>query len=269
MKVPTLDTERIAIVGFGEADRELIPWDDTSLEIWGLNMAHGWMKRWDRLFEMHHRTEIELETAELKRDVDHLGGLRAERKRPIYMIEAQPDIPCSVTFPIQEFFRFFGTHCEKLRQQPYVTSSFGFMLGLAIMYLIGRRADPWVPEPLEEILIFGVPLLNDEEYAYQRENATFFAGYALGRGITLTFTPHAAWLEADGVYGYAEPSTLNLLSRLRVATGHDRDEYAAKIKELDAEFAAIQRKVNSLDGARQYAELMIKRFTLLSRGAKL
>jgi len=265
---PPLTKKRVAIIGFAEVDRPLVPWDDETLEIWGLNMAHGWMPRWDRLFEMHGREEIKEETAELIRHTDHLGALQRERTRPIYMLEGHDDIPCSVAFPLARLQAFCGEYCDKLQRQPYVTSSFGYMMGMAIMDLVAARKDPWKPEG-EEILIFGVPLLNEEEYSYQRENARFFAGFAIGRGIKLTLTHHASWLEADGLYGYANQHSLDLLTRLKKACTEERDAYVEEIKKLDAEFSALQRRVNTLDGCRQQSEKMLHRFTLLIRGAKL
>lgn len=258
---PVLTRSTVAIVGFAADDRPLVPWEDDTVEIWGLNMGHGWMPRWDRLFEMHPKSEVARETAVLKRDVDHLGVLMAEQKRPIYMLEEHVDIPCSVRFPLPEFQRFFGQSCEKLRHQAYVTSTFGYMLGLAIMRLSGR--------PNAEIQVYGVPLVNGDEYAYQRENASFFAGYALGHGIRLTLTPWATWLEADGLYGYTHAESIELLAALHDGCLAESKKYADEIKDLDAQMAAIQRKVNTKDGARQQAEVMAKRLTAIMRGAKI
>lgn len=264
---PPLRTSRIVIVGFGSGDRHLIPWDEPG-EVWTLNNAHGcdWMRRWDRLFEVHTRTDIALETAEMKRDVNHLGLLQAERTRPIYMTAAHDDIPCAVPYPLAEVQAFFGAHCEKLRAHPYITSTFGLMMALAIVRLAPKMATSMEPP---EIQVYGVPLLNDEEYAYQRENASFFAGACIGHGIRLTLSPDSTWLEADGVYGFARAESLELLSRMKAAAIAERDTYAKEMKDLEAEYQQVHRKLNTADGARQYADKMVTRLTLLMRGAKL
>lgn len=262
---PPLRSRRVAIVGFASDDRHLVPWADPDLEIWGLNMALGWMPKWDRLFEMHDRGTIEAETAELKRDVDYLTALRAETTRPIYMLQEHADIACSVPYPIDEFKAYFGARCEKLARQPYATSTFGFMLGQAIM-----RLAPNGPAPDgSEIQVYGVPLLNDEEYAYQRENATFFAGFAMGRNIRLTLTENAAWMEADGLYGYTEPAIVTLLTRLKQMAALDEVEYGRKFDEALRENEALKSRAATLDGSRQYASKLQKRLTILLRGGKI
>lgn len=260
-----LQSRKIAIVGFAEEDRALVPWEDRDVEIWGLNMAPAWMPRWTRLFEMHDRGTIEAETAELKRDSDHLGTLQREDTRPIYMLREHDDIPCSVAYPIAEFRDYFGAHCEKLQRQPYATSTFGYMLGLAIM----RFAPAGIATPGAEIQVYGVPLLNDEEYAYQRENATFFAGFAMGRGIRLTLTPNAAWLEADGLYGYAEPATVEILTRLQRMAKLDEDEYGRQFDVTLRENEALKARAATLDGSRQYAAKLQRRLQVLLRGGKI
>lgn len=264
---PALRARTIAIVGFAMEDRPLIPWDDPATEIWGLNMSHSWMQRWDRLFEMHDRETLELETAELKRDNDHLGTLQAEAGRPIYMLDVQPDIPCSVRYPIEAFTSYFGEFCQKLRAQPYATSTFGFMMGLAIMKLRPGSLDDWTAPA--EIQVYGVPLLNDEEYAYQRENATFFAGFAMGRHIQFALTPHSAWLEADGLYGYTDPTTVTLLKRLQAMAVTDATDYDAQFDAVMKDNDTLKTRAATVDGARQYARKLNKRLTILLRGGKI
>lgn len=260
-----LTVRKVAIVGFGSDDRSLVPWDDPTIEIWGLNMAHGWMPRWDRLFEMHARTEIEAETDVRVRGADHLGALKAETTRPIYMLHTHADIPCSVKFPIEAFTEYFGRNIEKLATQPYATSTFAYMLGLAIM----RLAPSPYPTEDAEIHIYGVPLVNGDEYAFQRECASFYAGFAAGRGIRIVFTPYAAWLEADGLYGYARGESIALLRAMLTEVEAERDKYLADIKELDVQHRDIQMRVNTKDGARQQCDLFARRLLALMRGAKL
>lgn len=258
---PPLRVSHIAIVGFAEDDRALVPWDAQGLEIWGLNMAHTWMPRWDRLFEMHDRSVIEAESIELKRDSNHLGALKDEQVRPVYMLKEHADITTSVAFPIAEFQTYFGTHCTKLATQPYATSTFGYMLGLAIMKLHGL--------PNATISVYGVHLMNDEEYAYQRENATFFAGFALGRNIRIELTPNATWLEADGLYGYQEPATIEILTRLQRMAIDDEVDYTKKYDDTLRENDILKARAAAIDGARQYAKRLQTRLKVLLRGGKI
>ena len=166
-----------------------------------------------------------------------------------------------MAFPIAAFVSYFGQHCTKLLQQPYATSTFAYMLGLAIMKLDGRAGA--------QIQVYGVPLLTDEEYAYQRENATFFAGFAMGRGIRFELTPNAAWLEADGLYGYANPDTIELVTRLKAMAAVDAAEYDRQYAEIQRDNELLKARAATVDGARQYAHKIQKRLTVILRGGKI
>lgn len=254
---PPLAAKKVAIVGFAESSRYEAPWHDPEFEIWGLNMAHAWMPTWHRLFEMHDRATLELETEECKRETDHLGVLTHETTRVIYMLEPQADIPRSVRYPIEDVVEFFGKRCPKLAAEPYFTSTPGYMLALAIV------------KGAEEIHCYGIDLLHDEEYAYQRANFEFLCGVAIGCGITLHVPLNSAALASDGLYGYGNAANLALLARLQA-------KYAAKIKRLTEkrEEAAQRREqakadYNSFDGARQMLEELSAQLTFLMRGGRI
>src|SRR5262249_37794519 len=134
---------------------------------------------------------------------------------PIYMTDVSADIPMSRRMPIEQLVAFFGDRCEKFSRIPYYTSTFAFMIATAVMGIVQRRRDPYVPEPGESIVIAGVEMLNGEEYAYQRSCAEFWCGVVLGYGIPLHIPARSALLESDGMYGYQRPDNLELLVRLK------------------------------------------------------
>src|SRR3954454_10332807 len=79
---PALRSSKVAIIGFATESRYDAPYDDPDCEIWGLNMAEGWMLleanapgRLDRLWELHDRATLEHESTEQARSVDHLAWL--------------------------------------------------------------------------------------------------------------------------------------------------------------------------------------------------
>lgn len=264
-----LRSGKVAIVGFATETMGYAPYEDEDCEIWILNMLHGHVPRWDRLWELHDLACLEQETKELKREMDHLGTLRAERQRPIYMVEAHDDIPMSREFPVKALIKHFGERCEKLQQTPYFTSTFAYMLASAILGILARRRVPGVPEPGEEIYVCGVEMLNGEEYAYQRSCAEFFCGVAIGAGITLHIPDRSALLESDGLYGYAQSESLELLTRMRAYYTDLRDKFIKQRDEASAKRNQATADWNTYDGCAQGFNKVLSHLTYLQRGGKV
>lgn len=273
---PPLRSSRIAIVGFATESRGEAPYDDPDCEIWGLNMCEGWMllangapRRLDRLWELHDRATIEQESREDKRSVDHLAWLKANRTVPVYMVEAQSDIPMSRRFPVEILKDYLGPLCEKLEHTPYYTSTFAFMIATAIMGIVQRRAHPDVPEPGEEITIAGVEMLNGEEYAYQRSCAEFWSGVVLGKGIRLVVPSRSALLESDGLYGYAHPESLELLQRMSAYYDDWKKQAIAKRDEAAQRREQAKADWNAHDASVQTLDRILNHLTYLKRGGKV
>lgn len=144
-------------------------------EVWGLAWHWEKLPSHARLFEMHdprtskgHR-EIPKYWASLKtRDVTCLPGVAKKYGTKAY--------------PLAEVRKMLGG-------RNYFTSSIAYMLALAIY------------EGYEEIGIYGVDLVTDGEYAYQRPCVEFLCGFAQGKGIKLTIPRQSALLRHSFVYG--------------------------------------------------------------------
>lgn len=272
---PPLRSSRIAICGFGSETLSEAPFDDPDVEVWVLNMLHSGVPRWDRLFELHDRATVENETDEKeeqrKRErggLPHLDYMRQVTDRPIYVVAPWPDVPCSLRFPVEEVTAALGARCGKLRDTPYFTSTFAFMLAWACLKIVGRRADPLVPEPGEAIHCCGIEMLSGDEYGYQRSNAEMLIGWVLGHGIEVHVPQRSALLESDGMYGFTRPESLELLT-------HMRGYYEDKKKQSEARRdEALQRKRqadsdwHTHDGASQSLAWVIHHIKYLTRGGK-
>jgi len=273
---PPVRTRRIAIIGFGDETRDEAPFDDPECEIWILNMLHGAVPRWDRLFELHDRETIEQESdskEELRKaergGKRHIDVLRSELTRPIYMVEQWADIPCCVKFPVDRVTAIFAKRCYKLARQPYFTSSFAYMLAFAALKIVDQRADPHIPEFGEEIHVCGVEMMSGEEYAYQRSNAEFVAGWVMGLGIQLFVPDRSALLESDGMYGYAHANeSLELLTRLRAWAQDQRKHQIAKRDEAAERRERARADWNTYDGASQMADKMVGQLLYLCRAGR-
>lgn len=229
---PPLRATRIAIIGFGPNTQapEAI-WADDSIEKWTLNHGHVLDARWDRLFEFHDRATIVAESRLHTRNVSQIETLAREAARPIYMRERQADVPASVRFPIEDWIAFHGRYCEKLLRRPYGVSAVALMIGEAIRRLVEFSVDPG------EIFLYGIELIDDEEWAHQRACVEFFVGMALGFGIRVHVPDASAVLASNGLYEYENGETNAVLNwqaaNLQKRWEQARDKYAQARKDND------------------------------------
>lgn len=175
----------MALVGFSMTTRHLVPYDDKDTEIWGINDAYkteGFMKRWDRWFQLHPLNYLAVQDNS-PRDLEHLQWLKQNHKFPIYMQEHYPDMPASVKYPLGDVCKKFG--------RKYLTSSFAFMFGLAAL------------EGFERIELYGFDMKTFSEYANQRPNTEYMIGKAEGWGIDV-YIPVGSSLCKGPIYGYED-----------------------------------------------------------------
>lgn len=178
--------KRVAIVGFWEGTRDQAPYADRSFEVWSLNHAHPYVARWDRWFDFH---PPEWSAKNLVPSVwqDQDRFLREKHGKPIYMLQAHPDYPDVLAYPLEAVLQEFPRR--------YLTSGIAYMLALALH------------ERFEEIHLYGVDMRHDTEYALQRPCCEYYLGVAEGRGVKVYVPPPAAILTFDCLYGYEEESS--------------------------------------------------------------
>lgn len=184
---------KVALVGSASSSLKHVPWDDLSVEIWGL----GWrsMKRCERYFEMHT-----LDLSKRGNLPPDYHNYLANLKKPIYLQDVHPAIPNGLRYPLEEVTRAIGKEIDPYADGDYFASSIGYMLALAIY------------ENVDEIQIYGIDLLCDDEYGYQRPNAEYLIGLARGKGIRVFIPEESALCKFDHRYGYEEPPNLGVLT---------------------------------------------------------
>jgi len=235
-------SKKVAIIGFASSSRNLAPFDDPSFEIWGLNSLYVFLPRWDRWFEIHPKAHFmkDLKRGELQMaGLDHYKWLQDQpgpdkpKHSPIYMQEAYPEIPASVKWPRDEINRWTTAMFGPQAELDYFTSTPGEMVATAIY------------EGYGEIHLYGVDLLQDEEYAYQRPSCEYWLGIARGLGISVYVPPASALLKANYVYGYTEPA-VEFGTLKPLVTFFEQQN--AKMEQAQVQVAA---SVNAVQGARQ------------------
>jgi hypothetical protein len=189
--------KRVAIVGTAPSWIQT-PWDDPTLEIWGLNDAYTLgFKRVDRWFELHPTDRFYYRPVTQRvvyaddvpygcyvRPQGHLEKLREMAKAiPVYLQNEPPKgwPPNAQRFPIEAVKAAFGE---------YFASGPSFEVALAIL------------EGASEIQVWGIHLATEQEYRDQRANFEYMLGVAVGRGIKVVMANESPLMKHGWQYAY-------------------------------------------------------------------
>jgi hypothetical protein len=264
--------KRVAILGTA-ASHVLTPWQDHSLEKWGLNDAYmlGYptAHRWYDLHAFHQMAfrpkgdkvvrADQIPVGSYVRPADHLDWLKS-RPFPVYLQESRPDWPNARVFPKQQILDTFAKFWpwrltrrgEVLPGRDYEASSPAWMLMHAIV------------EGYQEIHVYGIHLATEWEYVQQRPNFEWLLGVAAGMGVKVVL-PQMAPI-AKGTFQYAyEPKADVSLQALQIEiqqikqegltlrqqlaackwyeTGRKKD-LDARLRVLDVDLADAKGRVN-------------------------
>jgi hypothetical protein len=249
--------KKVALVGFASSTRDMAPWTDESFDIWVLNDLGRQVPRWDRLFEMH--TKEHLLGVSVARTADGTGladrGMVPYGKEhwaymagcpgpkpdfegfsAIYMQQHYDDVPASVELPVAKL----AEHCFTAEEGTYFTSTPAYMLGLAML------------EGFEEIHLYGIDLLQEGEYAYERPCMEYLVGLARGRGIKVHIPPQSALCKAGFVYGFSNLPQPEGLDKLATYVQGNVPKFEEGIVNRRSEFAGTQGYIQALDAASKW-----------------
>lgn len=205
---------KVAIVGFAPSTMRDVKniWDDPELEIWGLNQLYMAfpmiVERATRWFQIHSRESYD---SNVNRDHSHHEWLTKQTRFPIYMQKKEPDIPMSVRFPVEAFFKVFPR---------YFTNSISWELATAILETMQARALGF--QGFTDIYIFGVDMATDSEYAFERPCVEYHIGWAKGLGINVHVPQKSDLLKSMWLYPYEDSSPMRTKIQSRRAELRDR-----------------------------------------------
>ncbi len=197
--------QKVCIVGFAGSTRDQFPKGDPDMELWGMNRLHDIVDPtlFHRWFQLHPRSVWDT-PARAKEVSTYKLGLH-----PVFMHEHYEDIPASVPFPKalieQRFNRYLPALPDggvRLGGESYQSTSVTWMIALALL------------EDFSEIHIYGVDMVTDEEYGYQRPCCEYWIGLAAGLGKRLVIPADSALCTQEWVYGYQmKPPNEGVISR--------------------------------------------------------
>ncbi len=111
----------------------------------------------------------------------------AKQTVPVYLLEAHPDIPRSLPFPLKAVRRFFA-HDGEL--ESYFDCQLDLLIAFALM------------EGFDHIDLAGIEVRREEEWGYQRASVSYWMGRARGMGRRITAAPTSQLCTTPAIYGY-------------------------------------------------------------------
>lgn len=226
---------KIAVLGSAPSSITLAPYGDPSWEIWGC--SPGLYKyvsrnglRISRWMEIHHFIPPANEFSP-----EYIAWMGSLAPAPVYMIEAQPCIPNSVAYPLDQMLTRFGPY--------FFTSSVAYMLALALAEIETARAGRAGPEQ-DVIGLWGIDMAATEEYGLQRPACHHYIDMAERQmGIKVTVPPQSDLLWPPPLYGFheADPRAVKLYTRM--------NELRGKLVEAESAHAANEREMFFFRGA--------------------
>lgn len=190
----------ICIAGMGPT-KNFVKQQDTDVEIWGFNISHIFLPRWDRWFQLHPRNWRE-QAEPTGEPGDEKWGLNEKREAncfgrtkehveflracdvPVYMRRRFHDIPTSQPYPLWEVVGALG--------RPYFRGTASYMIALALY------------EHVDRIVIAGIDLAEDQhQYCFEHGSVGYWLGRAEQRGVELVMPPGDVTLTGP-LYGRME-----------------------------------------------------------------
>ena len=205
-----------AIVGSGTETRGLAPYNDETFDIWVLNEAPltDWCKRWTASFQMHVPDKYSAPNIKVPQYWD---WLQQSHGKPVYMQEADPRVPDSVRYPLEDALALTDT---KL-----LTSTVSQALALAAL------------QNYERVDIYGVQM-SWTEYGYQAEAYRFWVGFLIGKLGKQNVHIHDKTQIFEGtLYGYDAVLVL------------DKSFFEERYKVLDAEWTSADKSLDNIKTA--------------------
>lgn len=177
--------KQIALIG-GARSWVRAPYTDPAWTIWAHSSLYKGIPRADVWFDMH---TPDVRQREKSWGENYQEWLRGDgRGGPIYLQDAAPEIPNSLTYPraeVEAWFRERGA-----TDQPYVTSTVAHMFKLALY-----QGAPMIG-------LWGINFDEKSEYIVQRPCVEYWVGFARALGVKVYITPTSPLCRDRHVYGY-------------------------------------------------------------------
>ena len=233
---PTLDKQKVAIVGFAIGHAHKAPFADDAVEKWGINQLWKILpdQKFDRWFELHSLYDFYHANPPHQKFLSEFKGPVYVREQD-YQLALEWGITTAQPFPHRVLTERF---------RPYFNNTISWLIALAIM----MRPD-WLG-------MFGVDMAQDHllaaEYSEQRPSCEYFLGVAEGLGIELYIPNGSDLLAASHLYGYEDSGrVIEKMGSRFVELGKNKEQLAAQLQQIEAQVVTLRDNMAAMSGAQQ------------------
>ena len=239
----------VALVGFSGLTMYGVHNLSADVDIWSINHLHKYdIPPVDRAFEMHSFDNINSPNYHSQEYMDtHIAWLKQEHDFPIYMLEAYPEYPSSVRYPIEEML--------PMSSKKRFACTFHYMIAMAIA------------EGYEQIYIYGFDMATNTEYSYQVPGSNFWIGYAEGKGIEIIAAPESLIIHDRKLYGFENEGMIprQVLETFAVKYDEEKNDCLVEMHQWTGILAdrgesdAPQERINEAFNAVQHWNIKVAR----------
>ena len=233
--------KKVALIGSAASTKDLAPYNDTSWEIWGLAWRNDY-PRCDVHFDIHPLTS----------DRKHILGSSIKeyvevmrRRGTLHYLHGDAGLANATAYPLVQMVQWLKEKTHGQFDGKYLSCSIAYMLVFA-MYSGAR-----------EIAIYGVDLIDDTEYVYQRPNLEYLIGIATTLGFQITIPKGCALMGPSWLYGYESPPSTDgpinqkiLVDRLNQYK-QQREKHLAALYTTDGAIQECQQLLDMLKHVRR------------------
>lgn len=221
---------KCCIVGFAMSWSDA-PYEEKGIDFWGINELYLCLREKDiqtpfaAWFEIHNIKESPSKQKKIHQD------FLKNCKIPLVTQKHWDEYPASIPYPrhyIKKYFNKNFVEDEKNTGFSDYSNQISWMIALAIA--LGY----------EEIMVYGVDMAQESEYAFQRASCQFFLGYAIGAGITVRIPKSCELLKAGADYGFRTDNKNRFRKKDRIKGCNDQ------MQRINTRGAEIEYYVNFL-----------------------
>ncbi len=229
--------KKVIILGTAPSCKDA-PFGNPDFDVWGV--AHCCflkeVSRLDAIFEIHTKDIWEKDNAPFHRFPNAV----------LFLQEKDAKFANSQAYPLKEIRDIYKVNKGFEYEADYLSSSLPYMVAMAI------------ENGYEEIHVYGIHLLMDEEYFYQRPCLEYYLGIARGKGIKVYVHPAADILKFNYLYGWQDMTDQTRKIRDRI------NEFNTRMANLQTQLnqgtAQLQAQINQLQGAKEDAMYFLRTF---------
>lgn len=261
----------LVIMGTHPKSRQSFDWKRTDCDIWLFNEAPNLKNqdgtlvypKADAVIQLHH--EAIWKSPKNRSDEKHFEWLTSGKTPVIYMQKKYGEVPKSVMYPLKNVLSLVKNVRMvidgKEKEFKYFSSSPDFAFALV--------ADMWKKgKKYKRVEVWGIELVMESEYQYQRTGFGFWVGYLAALGIELVLYNS---IFDEPMYGYEGDVALpskeieQRISDLSKELGSDKDLYTFEANSLLkglSEFLRsnisieIQKKLNEITNKGERAGIL-------------